>query len=88
MEALSGDQSIVKKIRDVFKERRDIAIKGLREIRGMSCVDAEGAFSRSRRAVPKTHEPLPGKQSEGEGIFSDRPMPFRAAGLWTGALRF
>ena len=44
MEALTGDQSAVEMMRDKFKERRNLMVKLLNEIPGVSCDSPGGAF--------------------------------------------
>ena len=44
VEALTGDQSAVKMMRDKFKERRNLMVKLLNEIPGVSCDSPGGAF--------------------------------------------
>lgn len=44
IEALEGDQSSVDKMVKEFKERRDLIVKGLNEIPGVSCKVPNGAF--------------------------------------------
>jgi aspartate aminotransferase len=42
--ALTGEQEFVKTNRDVYRARRDAAVKGLNGIDGISCSSPEGAF--------------------------------------------
>ena len=44
VEALTGDQSAVEMMRDKFKERRNLMVKLLNEIPGVSCDSPGGAF--------------------------------------------
>lgn len=44
LEALTGDQTFLDKTRNVFNVRRDLAIKELRSIEGLTCVEPNGAF--------------------------------------------
>ena len=44
IEALRGDQSSVDRMRDEFKNRRDIFVAGLNKIKGFSCRMPKGAF--------------------------------------------
>ncbi len=43
-EALEGDQSFVKQIRNIFKERHDLILEGLNRIPGIQCAPAGGTF--------------------------------------------
>ncbi len=42
--ALKEDQSEIRKMMEVYKERRDVLVGGLNKIRGISCLKSEGAF--------------------------------------------
>ena len=42
--ALTGDQRFLIERRDVFRERRDLVITGLKKIDGLKCVSPPGAF--------------------------------------------
>lgn len=42
--ALNGDQSFVKKIRDIFRERHDLILDGLSKIDGVRCAPSSGTF--------------------------------------------
>lgn len=44
VEALRGDQSSVERMREKFRERRDMFVAGLNRIRGFSCRVPKGAF--------------------------------------------
>ena len=44
IEAIKGDQALVKQMYNEFKQRRDILVDGLNSIRGISCVKPSGAF--------------------------------------------
>jgi aspartate aminotransferase len=44
IEAISGDQSSVDRMRDEFQRRRDVFVAGLNKIRGFSCRMPKGAF--------------------------------------------
>ena len=44
LEAVTGDQSEPEKMRQEFKRRRDIFVKGLNQIKGFSCRLPKGAF--------------------------------------------
>jgi len=44
VEALSGDQSFLKKRAEVFKKRRDSVVSALNAIDGITCLKPEGAF--------------------------------------------
>ncbi len=44
LEALSGDQSVIKNMVDVFSRRRTIIVDGLNHINGISCNLPDGAF--------------------------------------------
>ncbi|MCX6718078.1 MAG: pyridoxal phosphate-dependent aminotransferase [Candidatus Staskawiczbacteria bacterium] len=42
--AINGDQSEIKKMMEIYKERRDTLVEGLNKIPGLSCLKSEGAF--------------------------------------------
>ena len=44
IEALTGSQSYVKKMRDVFKDRRELILSELSEIKNVTCETPNGAF--------------------------------------------
>lgn len=44
IEALNGDQSFIEKSRSIFKERRDLVVSMLTEIKGLNCPTPQGAF--------------------------------------------
>jgi aspartate aminotransferase len=44
IEALRGDQSSVDRMRDEFRQRRDVFVAGLNRIKGFSCRMPKGAF--------------------------------------------
>ncbi len=44
LEALKGDQSSVKNMREAFRKRRDLIVKKLNEIPGISCPEPGGTF--------------------------------------------
>ena len=44
VEALSGDQSFLKKRAEVFKKRRDFVVSALNAIDGITCLKPQGAF--------------------------------------------
>lgn len=44
VEALIGDQTPVREMRDTFRQRRDLMVSLLREIKQITCVQPEGAF--------------------------------------------
>lgn len=44
LEALTGDQSIIKKMVEVFDRRRKIIVDGLNRINGVTCKSPDGAF--------------------------------------------
>ena len=44
VEALTGPQDSIKKMIDEFRARRDLLVKGIRAIPGLSCVAPNGAF--------------------------------------------
>ena len=44
LEAITGDQSSVDKMRETFKQRREIAVKMINEIDGIKCLKPEGTF--------------------------------------------
>ena len=44
VEALNGDQSEPEKMRQEFKQRRDVFVKGINQIKGFSCLSPKGAF--------------------------------------------
>ncbi|MBP9792242.1 MAG: pyridoxal phosphate-dependent aminotransferase [Rickettsiales bacterium] len=44
LEALTGDQSFLKTLKNTFKERCDIALEKIQKINELSCVSPDGAF--------------------------------------------
>ncbi len=44
IEALTGDQEQVEKVRQTFQERRDLIVKGLNAVPGVTCRMPQGAF--------------------------------------------
>ena len=44
VEALTGDQSSVTRMREAFRERRDLMVDGLNRIKGFRCLRPKGAF--------------------------------------------
>lgn len=44
VEAISGDQSKVSEMREIFRERRDVIVRGLNTIDGINCLTPGGAF--------------------------------------------
>lgn len=44
IEAIKGDQADIKKMMEIYKERRDVLVDGLNNIPGISCLKSEGAF--------------------------------------------
>ena len=44
LEAVVGDQSELKRMKDEYLERKKILVQGLNEVRGISCVDPGGAM--------------------------------------------
>ena len=44
VEALSGDQKLLKSRAEVFKKRRDFVVNSLNKIDGITCIKPEGAF--------------------------------------------
>ncbi len=42
--ALDGDQNCLKPMVKAFKERHDLVVRGLNQIKGVSCIEADGAF--------------------------------------------
>jgi aspartate/methionine/tyrosine aminotransferase len=44
VEALMGDQSSVTRMREAFRERRDLMVDGLNRIKGFRCLRPKGAF--------------------------------------------
>lgn len=44
VEALTGDQTIVRERRDEFKKRRDFIVRALNDLPGITCITPEGAF--------------------------------------------
>ncbi len=44
VEALTGDQSSVTRMREAFRERRDLMVDGLNHIKGFRCLRPKGAF--------------------------------------------
>ncbi|MBD1135005.1 aminotransferase class I/II-fold pyridoxal phosphate-dependent enzyme, partial [Pelagibacterales bacterium SAG-MED47] len=44
VEALNGKQGFIKKRANAFKKRRDFVVKSLNSIKGISCLNPNGAF--------------------------------------------
>jgi aspartate/methionine/tyrosine aminotransferase len=44
IEAISGDQTEVKNMLSEYKSRRDLLVKGINSINGLSCIKPNGAF--------------------------------------------
>ena len=44
LEAITGNQESVEKMRNAFKKRREIAVDKLNEIEGLKCLNPDGAF--------------------------------------------
>ena len=44
IEGIRGDQSEPEKMRQEFRQRRDIFVKGINQIKGFSCLSPKGAF--------------------------------------------
>ena len=44
IEAMQGSQSEINRMIDILKNRRDILVKGLNTIKGISCINPGGAF--------------------------------------------
>ncbi len=44
LEAITGDQSSVIKMRETFRKRREIAVKMINDISGIKCLNPEGTF--------------------------------------------
>lgn len=44
LEAITGDQTEVRKMSEAYKERRDILVQGLNDIKGISCLTPGGAI--------------------------------------------
>ena len=44
VEALNGEQNFIQERSDAFKERRDFVVNSLNEIKGINCLNPNGAF--------------------------------------------
>ena len=44
VEALNGEQNFIRERSDAFKERRDFVVRSLNEIKGINCLNPNGAF--------------------------------------------
>ena len=44
LEALSGDQNQVEKVREIYQKRRDLVVAGLNKLPGITCQKPQGAF--------------------------------------------
>ena len=44
VEALNGEQNFIQERSDAFKERRDFVVRSLNEIKGINCLNPNGAF--------------------------------------------
>ncbi len=67
VEALNGDQSFLNERNDAFKERRDMVVKMLNDVEGVSCLTPEGAFY----VYPSCAGCIGKKTAEGKTIESD-----------------
>jgi aspartate aminotransferase len=54
--ALTGDDTPVKRMNDIFRQRRDRLVSGLNEIAGISCTLPEGAFYAFPNVTSITHD--------------------------------
>ena len=67
VEALNGIQSFIKERTYSFQERRDFVVKALNEIRGIECLNPEGAFY----VFPSCKDLMGKKDKKGKEIKSD-----------------
>ncbi|MBT4890275.1 MAG: aminotransferase class I/II-fold pyridoxal phosphate-dependent enzyme, partial [Rhodospirillales bacterium] len=65
--ALNGPQDFIAKHNNVFKERRDIAVRMLNEAEGLTCATPEGAFY----VYPGLHALIGRKTPDGKVIETD-----------------
>ena len=86
--ALTGDDEPVKKMNNIFRERRDRLVKGLNEIPGMSCTLPEGAFYAfpNVKQITQNDKALAGFLLEEGGVACGGGSSFGPAGA--GYLRF
>lgn len=80
--ALREDQSSVERMRRTYEERRDTLVKGLNEIKGVSCILPEGAFYAfvNIRGTGMTSEELAGKLVEECQVVTTPGTAFGACG--------
>ena len=67
VEALSGTQDFIKKRADSFQERRDFVVKALNDIKGIECLNPDGAFY----VFPSCKGLMGKKDTNGKEIKSD-----------------
>jgi aspartate aminotransferase len=86
--ALTGDDTPVKRMNDIFRQRRDRLVVGLNEIDGISCTLPEGAFYAFPNVSAATHDDraLSRFLLEEGGVACGGGSSFGAAGK--GYLRF
>jgi len=86
--ALTGDDAPVKRMNDIFRQRRDRLVNGLNDIAGVSCTLPEGAFYAFPNVTQITHDDraLAKFLLEEGGIACGGGSSFGAAGK--GYLRF
>src|SRR5215469_15874951 len=86
--ALTGDDAPVKRMNDIFRQRRDRLVNGLNDIAGISCTLPEGAFYAFPNVTEITHDDraLAKFLLEEGGVACGGGSSFGAAGK--GYLRF
>jgi aspartate/methionine/tyrosine aminotransferase len=86
--ALTGDDTPVKRMNDIFRQRRDRLVNGLNDIKGVSCTLPEGAFYAFPNVTEITHDDraLAKFLLEEGGVACGGGSSFGAAGK--GYLRF
>lgn len=67
VEALSGDQSVIKPMLKAFKERHDYVVSRLNKMRGVSCLPAQGTFY----AFPNVEQAIRNLGLENDLAFAD-----------------
>jgi len=68
LEAVAGDQSVIKDMVSEFKKRRDFIVKELNEISGVKCYNPEGAFY----VFPDISGVIKNKNLKGSADFSSK----------------
>lgn len=67
VEALNGDQSVIKPMLKAFKERHDYVVDRLNKMRGVSCLPAQGTFY----AFPNVEQAIKNLGLENDLAFAD-----------------